>query len=295
MKFSSFTKPAAICALATTFLVAGCGRGVTEIGDTNANGTLTREVKSEFSHIRVRENGSVRSMLFVEPDGLEVRQSAIDLKRPGELALSYTRAMFASLLFKHPQERVLVVGLGGGSMVRFLNHHFPDTRVDAVEIDPAVVTIAEEVFGTRESPGTKIFTEDAFKFLARDQGKYDAIYMDAFLEPGEDTDARGIPKRLKTIEFLKGLRRHLGEGGVVAFNLAEHPGLKRDFEAIAAAFPVVYTSQVPGTRNHVVIASPDPADTAPESLREAGRELDRTLRVGVSFERAAEMLKRVWQ
>ncbi len=205
--------------------------------------------------------------------------------------LGYSNVIFGSFLFKHPQQRALVVGLGGGAMVRFLNHHFPKTEVDAVELDPVVVKLAAELFGTRPSAGTRIFTEDAILYLQRDHGKYDVIYMDAFLEPGADTDARGIPKKLKTVEFLKGLHRQLNPGGVVAFNIAEHPELAGDLEAIAEAFPVVYQAVAPDTKNHVVIALKDPGKRSPEGLRVAGRALDQSYDTGFSFESLVELLK----
>jgi spermidine synthase len=277
-------------AVALMLLVHGCGGDESELGSSNAKGTLIHAVKSDFSDIRVREMGTVRNLIFAEPSGLEVLQSSIDLKQPGRLMLAYSNAMFGSFLFKHPQQRVLVVGLGGGAMVRFMNHHFPKTQVDVVEIDPVVVALADEYFGTRASPGTRIFTEDAIQYLQRDHGKYDTIYMDAFLEPGSETDAHGIPKKLKTVEFLKGLRRHLNPGGVVAFNIIEHPDLDGDLQAISEAFAVVHAAKVPTTNNHVVIASPEPVKQRPGSLRDAGSELDRRLKVGFSFEGLAELL-----
>lgn len=204
--------------------------------------------------------------------------------------LGYSELMFGSFLFKQPQERVLVVGLGGGAMVRFLNHHFPAMRVDAVEIDPMVVGLAGELFGTKPGASTRIFTEDAIVYLQRDHGKYDVIYMDAFLEPGMETDARGIPKKLKTVEFLKGLHRQLTPGGVVAFNIAEHPELAGDLEAISEAFPTVFRAIAPGTKNHVVIASPNPERLGREALRMAGKELDLRLQLGISFEGLAGLM-----
>ncbi len=205
--------------------------------------------------------------------------------------LGYSNVIFGSFLFKNPQKRVLVVGLGGGAMVRFLNHHFPETEVDAVEIDPVVVKLAAELFGTKPGPNTRIFTEDAILYLQRDHGKYDVIYMDAFLEPGEDTDARGIPKKLKTVEFLKGLHRQLNPGGLVAFNIAAHPELERDLESIAEAFPIVYQAVAPQTNNHVVIALKDPVKRGPEELLMAGGALDRSHDTGFSFVELVELLK----
>jgi spermidine synthase len=271
--------------------VGGCGEDESELGNRNANGTLIHAVQSEYSNIRVRENGSVRNLIFVEPSGREVRQSSIDLNQPGRLMLGYSNVIFGSFLFKHPQKRVLVVGLGGGAMVRFLNHHFPETEVDAVELDPVVVKLAAGWFGTRPNAGTRVFTEDAILYLQRDHGKYDIIYMDAFLEPGADTDARGIPKKLKTVDFLKGLHRQLNPGGVVAFNIAEHPELAGDLEAIAEAFPLVYQAVAPETKNHVVIALKNPVKLSPEGLRAAGRALDRSYDTGFSFENLVGLLK----
>lgn len=43
--------------------------------------------------------------------------------------------------------RVLCIGLGGGSLPNFLSHHFPGMLVDAVELDPLVVTVASDHMG----------------------------------------------------------------------------------------------------------------------------------------------------
>ncbi|MHC5039145.1 MAG: spermidine synthase, partial [Planctomycetota bacterium] len=138
---------------------------------------LVHEVKSDYSHIRIRDKGNYRALLFVRDTGEEVTETAIDRKTPHKLVIPYTQYMFLSYLFRPEHEKVLIVGLGGGGMVHFLNHYFPDLKVDAVEIDPVVVKLADEYFGTRPGPKTRIFTEDAFKYLARAEDKYDVIYM----------------------------------------------------------------------------------------------------------------------
>src|SRR5690606_7333729 len=124
---------------------------------------------------------------------------------------------------------------------------------------------------------------DAFDFLKRETGRYDTIYMDAFLEPGPERDPRGIPQRLKTIEFLRSLHQRLQPGGVVAFNLSEHAGTRGDIRNIAAAFPTTYVFKVPQTKNWVVIASVHQQKHSPEALRDAGLTLDRARTVGFSF------------
>ena len=43
--------------------------------------------------------------------------------------------------------RAVCIGLGGGSLPNFLSHHFPGMLVDAVELDPLVVTAASDHMG----------------------------------------------------------------------------------------------------------------------------------------------------
>jgi spermidine synthase len=275
-------------AVAAGIILNSCThQGHSPVGST---GTLVHSVRSEYSDIRVRDSGGLRSLSFVEP-GLEVRQTSMLLADPGHLVVPYTRYMFAAKLVNHPQQRVLIVGLGGGSMVRFLNQHFPRTAVDAVEIDPEIVRIAATYFGTRPSRRTRIFTADAFDYLRRDVGRYDVIYMDAFLEPGPQTDPRGIPQQLKTADFLRSLRQKLTPGGAVAFNLSEHAHTDRDIQTIASAFPTTYEYRVPGTKNRVVIATEEARPRSSSALRNAGRALDAARPVGFSFEAMPDALR----
>src|SRR5207245_2366502 len=97
--------------------------------------------------------GPHKAIEIVEEDGVRVLQiggnaiqSAMRLDAPDRIELDYVRAMMAFLLF-HPSPRdVLLVGLGGGSMARFIHQRLPRTRVTVVEIDPGVVTVARRYF-----------------------------------------------------------------------------------------------------------------------------------------------------
>src|SRR5262245_20296889 len=86
-------------------------------------GVLEVDVRSKFSHIKVRKDGNVRTLYFVRDSGEEVIESQLDLNKPHDLIVTYTRYMFLSYAFKPKQERVLIVGLGGGSMVHFMKHY----------------------------------------------------------------------------------------------------------------------------------------------------------------------------
>src|SRR3990170_8224255 len=88
--------------------------------------------------IAVSEERGVR-MLHI---GGNAVQSAMRLSAPDALELDYTRAMMAFLLFFPAPQDLLMVGLGAGSIPRFMRARMPDARVTVVEINPGVGTAA---------------------------------------------------------------------------------------------------------------------------------------------------------
>ena len=241
--------------LAVALLGAGVALVVWSMSPGRTFGSLEHEEVSAFSRIRVRRDGDVRAMTFVRDNGEEVVQSRVNLTAPHTLVSSYARGMFASYLYQPHPRRVLIVGLGGGAMVRFLTHHEPQVHIDAVEIDPAVVRLADQYFGVRSGGNVRVHTADAVTFVESTADRYDLILMDAFLRPSSDTDTTGVPTRLKTLAFLGRLKRALAPAGVVAFNVNEHASMADDIAAIAAAFGHVVVYRCPPADNKVVIAA----------------------------------------
>ncbi len=217
-------------------------------------GRLEHEEVSDFSRIRVRRDGDVRALTFVRDNGREVVQSRVNLTAPHTLESPYARGMFASYLYQPNPRRVLIVGLGGGAMVRFLTHHEPQVQIDAVEIDPAVVRLAGEYFGVRAGGNVRVHTADAVAFVESTTDRYDLILMDAFLRPSSGTDATGVPSGLKTLAFLGRLKQVLTPGGVVAFNVNEHDQVADDIAAVVTAFGHAEVYRCPPSNNKVVIA-----------------------------------------
>lgn len=246
---------------------------------------------SEYSHIRVRRSGNVRTLVFVQENGKETVESRLDLEKPHVLRSSYARVMFASYLFQPNPQRVLIVGLGGGAMVHFLSHHEPDVAVDVVEIDPVVVRLADEFFDVRSGGNVNILTTDAFDYLQGTEQNYDVIYMDAFLKPSEDTDATGIPQRLKTIAFYESIQRKLTPGGIVVFNLNKHQETERDIDTIDSAFRQTFVFRCPNSGNLVVAALTSEADD-PSEIAGRAKELDRRFDTNFSL---AEIWKDRWR
>ncbi|MDP3717857.1 MAG: fused MFS/spermidine synthase [Acidobacteriota bacterium] len=241
--------------LAVALLAAAVALAFWSMSPDRTLGRLEHEEVSAFSRIRVRSNGEVRALTFVRDNGQEVVQSRVNLAAPQTLMSPYARGMFASYLYQPHPQRVLIVGLGGGAMVRFLTHHQPQVQIDAVEIDPAVVRIADEYFGVRSGGNVRVHTADAVAFVESTVDRYDLILMDAFLRPSSGTDATGVPTALKTLAFLGRLKQALAPGGVVAFNVNEHASMADDIAAVAAAFGHAAVYRCPPSDNKVVIAT----------------------------------------
>jgi spermidine synthase len=257
-----------------------------------AAGELEHEVRSDFSHIVIRRRGPVRSMLFVRDAGAEALESQIDLRRPHVLQFEYLRFMFSSYLFRPHQADVLIIGLGGGGMVHFLARTDPNVRVDAVEIDPEVVKLADTFFNVRTGANVTVHTADGFKFIAEAKKPYDVIYMDAFLKPSADTDGTGAPLALRTRQFYEQMQSKLKPGGAVVFNLNPHAELAADIREIAEAFPQAYVFPLTRFGGAVVVGSTTAERATPQELLARGRGLDLRFQSDLSFQQMARRVQR---
>lgn len=231
-------------------------------------------VPSEYSDIRIRDEGTYRSMYFARPDGTSALETRIDRKAPSRLVVPYTRSMFSSYLYVPKPRRALLVGLGGGAMVHFLKGFDEDVLVTAVDIDPAVVASAAKYFGVRPSANIAIQTADAFEVLAAKAPEYDVIWMDAFLQPSADTDGHGVPLRLKTLAFWRQVRSRLSKDGVLVINVNTGPTTRRDLGLVKEAFGTLYALRPRGSGNLVAIA-PRGAGPSKKVLAERAETLAR--------------------
>ena len=114
-----------------------------------------------------------------------------------------------------PPRSLALLGNGAGTTVRAYGEFFPDTRIDAVEIDGELTELGRRWFGLRDRPGLTLHTEDARPFLRRTDKRWEAIMVDAYRQPY-------IPFYLTTREFFRLTRERLAPGGVLIVN-AGHP------------------------------------------------------------------------
>jgi len=130
---------------------------------------------SSLHSIRVVEENGKRVLYFGDQSETE-----IDPANPGRGGLEYTTAVPFARLFHSELRRVLVIGLGGGSLVTGFLDDYPDVLVDVVEVDPVVVDVARRYFGLPKSRRLRVLVDDGRAFLRRTRRRYDLIVMDAY-------------------------------------------------------------------------------------------------------------------
>jgi spermidine synthase len=254
---------------------------------------LELDAKSMFSRIKVTKDKvkNVRTLWFVRDNGDEVIESMLNLDKPHDLIVNYTRFMFLSYAFRPKQEKVLIVGLGGGSMVHFLKHYDPNVKVDVVEIDPKIVEVADKYFGVRTGGNVNIITKDAFDYLAKTDAQYDTIYMDAFLKPSVKTDETGVDLRFKTMEFYKKIQKKLTPDGMVVFNINGHDKIDDDLKNIRDSFSQTYIFNLP-YESLVVVGSTAQKRLTGAAIRQAATELDQRFKTSYSYQDMAKELRK---
>ena len=227
---------------------------------------VIHEETSLYGRILVtREDGQLCMRFAVRSE--RRRQSCIDERAPRKMALHYTRMMMASLLLAPEPESILITGLGGGTLPKALSELLPDARIDIVEIDPAVVSVADRFFDFQAAANTRVFVRDARVFTRRalrDGKRYELILLDTF-------DGDYIPEHLMTLEYLQETRGLLAPNGVLAANTFAISRLyDHESETYYRAFGPFLNFTMPESANRIVLASTVPLPDNP-TIRRAAR------------------------
>lgn len=154
------------------------------------------------------DSGLLRFLQF----DLEYVQSAMHLEDPDTLNLAYTRKMMAFLLFNRAPRRILLLGLGGGSLAKFCYRRLPSAAVTAVEVNPHVIALREEFLIPPDDDRFRVIRADGATYVARLPPCKDVILADA-------CDRVGVAPQFDAVEFYENARRCLSRGGVFVANM----------------------------------------------------------------------------
>ena len=234
--------------------------------------------------VEVRERHGVRT-LHLDSDTV---QSAMRVGQPDALELSYTRAMMAFLLFAPPPRSALLVGLGGGSLAKFIYRHMPETHLHVVEISRAVVEVAHAWFGLPAPCARMSITiADGAERVVRAPEAVDLLLVDAY-------DGRSLAGSLATESFFRAAHAALTPRGVFAMNLwSSDRAFDRNVQKIERAFAgrcLCLPAERPG--NVAVFAfRATPARLRWSELRSHAANLQE--RFGLEFPRFVEGLRKM--
>lgn len=157
---------------------------------------------------RVHSAAGRRTLEFTEGE----IQSEMLLDQPNVLVLEYTRAMMVFTLFQPRPRHIVIVGLGGGSLVKFCYHHFPQARITVLEIRRDVIALRHLFMVPDDDARLRVLHEDASCWLASTGEKADVIVLDGF-------DSSGLPPALSSLPFYRSCHERLRPGGVLVANL----------------------------------------------------------------------------
>lgn len=220
----------------------------------------------DFGRVRVIERADGLRYL-VTGEG-RARQSGIYPGRPRHLEFAYSRVAMVGIALAPPDGRMLFVGLGGGAMPMFTRAVLPRARIDAVEIDPIIVDVAQEYFGFRPDSLMRVHTGDGRAFIERaPPGTYDMIALDAFSDDE-------VPYSLTTRQFLTAVRESLAPRGVVVSNLwSRNPLFPAMVATYSAVFDEVRLLQVPDRSQCILLAGLGDRPLDEEAITAAARDL----------------------
>lgn len=190
------------------------------------------------------EFGDIRSLLA----NWGYVQSAMSISDPYRLVLEYTQAMMGFLLFNPWPKTIEMIGLGGGSLVKYCHRYLPGASIRAIEVDWAVIELADQFHIPAASERFETIWDDGANFVVNDWRKTDVLLVDGF-------DSCGQPSRLCSKDFYLACRERLTPGGVLVVNLCNLPGRSQLFiERLRTCFDKVVSVPAEAGMNVVVFA-----------------------------------------
>jgi spermidine synthase len=171
--------------------------------------TLREKVNSgSYDKPFIVDNGPRRFLHF----DFGAIQSVMELSNPVRLALAYTRMMMAFLLFNDAPKRILLLGLGGGSLAKFCYANLPAASLTAVEVNQDVIALRDEFGIPADDRRFRVVHADGAAYVSKLTHCKDVILADA-------CDRKGVVKALGSLSFYRKVRRRLSARGVFVANI----------------------------------------------------------------------------
>lgn len=232
---------------------------------SNAARTMPR-LREEIERVSTPYNEIIARRIGERVD-LDVEGATFATWHPRHLLTGYSwDALTAACLLRDagPPRSVLLLGLGGGTMLRQLRALVPEARAVAVEIDAGVVELARK-YMELDTLGAEVVIDDAYAFIERCRERFDVVIDDLFLTGPDDVERAGVPEGY----VLERMCALLEPGGVFAANLITDHGHRKVRRAARQAFlerfGIVRSVKPPRGLNEVLVGAE--ALAAPRDVR----------------------------
>lgn len=218
-------------------------------GTRPAGAEVIFERDSIYHHILVKDEGPYRILYF--DNSTESRMLRDDPLNGG---YEYTDFFHVPFILNPNIRRVLFIGLGGGTGPKRFVNDYPQVQVEAVDVDPVVVEVAQKYFQVRPGPRLKLHVQDGRAFIKRASKTYDLIVLDAYTR---NRYGSTIPPHLTTREYFQQLRQRLSPRGCLVYNCTggETSAITRAlYKTIATSFSQQYLFSAETSLNTVLVA-----------------------------------------
>lgn len=174
------------------------------------------ETDSQYNgHIQVIEAGNTKRIV-VDKITQSLNWSSPSVQR------RYWGKLVELLAENQPNTRnILLLGLGGGTLVHLLSKKLPEAHIVSVEIDPTMIEIAKNYFDLDTIPNHTVVKDDACRFIVEHDrhgyvaNSFDVIIVDIYV--GEK-----FPELGKSGNFIAALKNLAVPGGLIIFNRIYH-------------------------------------------------------------------------
>jgi spermidine synthase len=246
-------------------------------------GTLRAQLLDEtYSKPYVIDDGEQRYLHFSG----RLIQSAMRLAAPNDLELRYTQKMMSFLLFRSRPRHILLIGLGGGSLVKFCHTRLPATQLTVLENNPDVIALRDAFLVPLDNPNLTVLQADGADYLAQTEAAIDVLLVDAF-------DSTGFAATLANQEFFAQAYTKLAGSGVMVVNLA---GDEQSYAGLIGVAMQVFDDQVivfavDDGDNYLLLAFKD-RDFEPNWRRLSGLAKELRSKYGLAFPDFLEKIQR---
>ena len=217
-------------------------------------------VLMQESRVQTIYVGQKDGYTVLKSGGIFINYNVYNPEHPYRHYLEYTALLSLSAAYVEDPREILVIGLAGGTVPRYLHRHYPQAAITCVDFDEAIPGVAERYFDFHQDDRMRVVVDDGRVFLQQNHTNYDLIILDAF-------DGANVPFHLYTVEFLSLAKSRLRSGGFFAANT---PGAEQVAARFRATFRQVFghvdSFQGEQSGNIILVAPEDGSHLPQEEL-----------------------------